>query len=180
MISTLKALFQGRRELFKGLKIEQKDWEKEVYPVLHLDMSKVASKTADELEISLQDLVEGLSATFNAPFDPAKPAKTNFKNLLESLPKSARQKDEKATGKYVLLIDEYDAPIAGLLDTEEGRRELSVVRKTLHDFYVQAKAQCRERRYADAYAADGRRVVYVGVNYDPAARTVGEVKTEPA
>ena len=87
---------------------------------------------------------------------------------------------ELITGKYVLLIDEYDAPIAGLLDTEEGRRELSVVRKTLHDFYVQAKAQCGERRYADAYAADGRRVVYVGVNYDPAARTVGEVKTEPA
>ena len=90
MISTLKALFSGRRELFKGLKIEQTDWDwkKEVYPVLHLDMSTVASKTADELEISLQDLVEGLSATFNAPFDPAKPAKTNFKNLLESLPKT--------------------------------------------------------------------------------------------
>ena len=47
---------------------------------------------------------------------------------------------ELITGKYVLLIDEYDAPIAGLLDTEEGRREVSVVRKTLHDFYVQAKA----------------------------------------
>ncbi len=27
MISTLKALFQGRRELFKGLKIEQTDWD---------------------------------------------------------------------------------------------------------------------------------------------------------
>ena len=149
MISTLKALFSGRRDLFRGLKIENTDWdwEKEVYPVLHLDMSKVASKTADELEISLQDLVEGLSATFNAPFDPAKPAKTNFKNLLESLPKTARQKNGKATGKYVLLIDEYDAPIAGLLDTEEGRKELSVVRKTLHDFYVQAKAQCGDMRF---------------------------------
>ena len=149
MISTLKALFSGRRDLFRGLKIEQTDWdwEKEVYPVLHLDMSTVASKTADELEISLQDLVEGLSATFNAPFDPAKPAKTNFKNLLESMPKAARQKNEKATGKYVLLIDEYDAPITGLLDTDEGRRELGVVRKTLHDFYVQAKAQCGDMRF---------------------------------
>ena len=43
-----------------------------------------------------------------------------------------------------------------------------------------ALAQCREKRYADAYQADGRRVVYVGVNYDPAARTVDAVKTEPA
>ena len=42
-----------------------------------------------------------------------------------------------------------------------------------------ALAQCREKRYADAYAADGRRIVYVGVNYNPAARTFDEVKTEP-
>ena len=27
MISTLKALFQGRRELFKGLAIERTDWD---------------------------------------------------------------------------------------------------------------------------------------------------------
>ena len=41
-----------------------------------------------------------------------------------------------------------------------------------------ALAQCREKSYADAYVADGRRVVYVGVNYDPAVRTVDAVKTE--
>ena len=45
MISTYKALFQGRRELFKGLAIEKTDWDwdKEVYPVLHLDMSNAAA-----------------------------------------------------------------------------------------------------------------------------------------
>ena len=43
-----------------------------------------------------------------------------------------------------------------------------------------ATAQCREKRYADAYSSDGRRVVYVGVNYDPAARTVDAVRTEVA
>ena len=50
MISTLKALFQGRRELFRGLKIERTDWdwEKEVYPVVHLDMSKASSSNAAE------------------------------------------------------------------------------------------------------------------------------------
>ena len=43
-----------------------------------------------------------------------------------------------------------------------------------------ALAQCREKRYADAYQADGRRVVYVGVNYDPATRTFDDVKCENA
>ena len=52
MISTLKALFQGRRELFKGLKIEKTDWDwqKEVYPVLHLDMSNASSANVEQLE----------------------------------------------------------------------------------------------------------------------------------
>lgn len=58
----------------------------------------------------------------------------------------------------------------------------------LDDFSLTAKEtaaelfadECRERRYADAYAAEVRRIVYVGVNYDPAVRTIGAVKTEPA
>ena len=39
LISTLKAYFEGRRELFKGLAIDQleKDWIK--YPVIRLDLS---------------------------------------------------------------------------------------------------------------------------------------------
>ena len=40
LISTIKALFQGKRELFKGLAIDQKeDWDWAVHPVLHLDLN---------------------------------------------------------------------------------------------------------------------------------------------
>ena len=143
MISTLKALFQGRRELFRGLAIEKTDWdwEKEVYPVLHLDMSNAASRTVGEFEDSLRNLVEGKAGELDLPFDPRKSAKDNFHNLLVGLSTKA------PNGKYVVLIDEYDAPIAGLLDGEDGRRELPSIRKTLHDFYVQAKAQCGDMRF---------------------------------
>jgi len=146
MLSTLKALFEGRRKLFEGLAIEKTDWawEQEIYPVLHLDMSKVASKTADELEVSLKNLVEAKAREFSLPFDASKSAKDNFCNLLSALPGVA---PAAANGKYVVLIDEYDAPIAGLLDTPEGREELRVVRKTLHDFYVQAKSECGNMRF---------------------------------
>jgi len=143
MISTLKALFEGRRELFKGLKIEKTDWdwEKEVYPVLHLDMSKVASKTADELEVRLNDLMQMQCSRFGVAFNPALPSPSNFMHLLAGL-------SEKSTnGRYVVLIDEYDAPITGFLDTPEGREELRNVRKTLHAFYVQAKAECGNMRF---------------------------------
>ena len=60
MISTLKALFQGRRELFKGLAIERTDWdwEKEVYPVLHLDMPKVSAANFAGFEDKLSKMME--------------------------------------------------------------------------------------------------------------------------
>ena len=146
MISTLKYLFQGRRDLFKGLAIDSMDWdwENEVYPVLHLDMAHVASKTVAELEVSLKNLVEAKCREFALPFEPAKSAKDNFFNLLAALPTVA---PKSANGKYVVLIDEYDAPISGLLDSEKGRAELPDVRKTLHDFYVQAKSECGNMRF---------------------------------
>ena len=143
MISTLKALFQGRRELFRGLKIEQKDWdwEKEVYPVLHLDMSKASASDVVGFREMLSKVVEFLCLEQGISFDPKASATSNFLSLLEELPKKS------PNGKYVLLIDEYDAPIAKLLDSEKGRAELADMRAALHDFYVQAKSHCGDMRF---------------------------------
>ena len=47
-VSTLKALFEGRRDLFQGLAIEPMwDWTKK-WPVLHLDMGSVQARNVDE------------------------------------------------------------------------------------------------------------------------------------
>ena len=143
MISTLKALFQGRRELFRGLKIEKTawDWEKEVYPVIHLDMSKVASADVAGFEAKLAIVLRFVLQGLGLAYDQKLSATENFLGLLEALP------GKSPNGKYVLLIDEYDAPIAGLLDSDEGRAQLPSLRKALHDFYIQAKAHCGDMRF---------------------------------
>ena len=143
MISTLKYLFLGRRDLFEGLWIDssQWDWENEVYPVLHLDMSHASAKSAADLSIKLNNLIARHCADLEAPFDRTLPAESNFYNLLVALRKKS------PNGKYVLLIDEYDAPISGFLDSDKAREELPDIRKTLHDFYVQAKAECGNIRF---------------------------------
>ena len=143
MISTLKALFQGKRELFRGLKIENTDWnwEKEVYPVLHLDMSQASAGCREDFRSNLLNLVEARCRDMGVSFDSKKTAGANFLNLLESL------HEKSPNGKYVLLIDEYDAPIAKLLDSEKGRAELADMRMELHDFYVQAKSHCGDMRF---------------------------------
>ena len=102
MISTLKYLFLGRRDLFKGLAIDSMDWnwEKEVYPVLHLDMSQIAA--ADDLQmcVKLQNLLKGKCHDFGLEFDESIPPSSNFMNLLRGLARIS------PNGRYVVLVDE--------------------------------------------------------------------------
>jgi len=144
LLSTLKALFQGKRELFRGLAIEKTDWdwEHEVYPVLHLDMSVVAARDPVVFEQNLNKMMEIKCAEFGVPYDRSVIAATNFEVLLTAL----RDKSTSTDKKFVLLIDEYDSPIAGMLDTPERRAKLGEIRGMLHDFYVKAKAHCGDMR----------------------------------
>ena len=56
LTSTLQCYFEGRKELFKGLAIEQLEKEWIEYPVLHFDMSKAKHLDVDKLNhyLSLQ------------------------------------------------------------------------------------------------------------------------------
>ena len=120
-VSTLKSLFLGQRELFKGLAIESKwDWSKK-WPVLHLDMGSMQARSVDEFREILSDQlsdrarelgVDGLSGSSPAIL---------FKRLIDAL--AAKSPD----GRMVLLIDEYDKPLLGHLmkpDVTEFRDEL--------------------------------------------------------
>lgn len=44
MCSTLCALFEGKRELFKGLYIDSTDYSFEMYPVLHFNFAGYSVK----------------------------------------------------------------------------------------------------------------------------------------
>ena len=46
LISTLKAIFQGRRELFDGLFLSSTDYDWNPYPVIHLDLGAAAAQTS--------------------------------------------------------------------------------------------------------------------------------------
>ena len=120
-VSTLKALFEGRRELFTGLAIEPKwDWSKK-WPVLHLDMGSMqASCTAEFRELLVRQLqrragelgVDGLSSGIPSVM---------FTDIIDAL--AAKSPD----GRMVLLVDEYDKPLLGHLmksDVTDFRDEL--------------------------------------------------------
>ena len=105
-VNTLKAYFEGRKELFKGLAIDklEKDWIK--YPVIRLDMSQGkyfnlenSLKTMDYI-LELQETPYSIST--------AEKDKMLFNRRLTHLIQTAYQKTGR---KVVVLIDEYDAPM---------------------------------------------------------------------
>ena len=137
-VSTLKSLFEGRRELFAGLAIEPKwDWSKK-WPVLHLDMGSMQARNVDEfMELLAEHLldrarelgVEGLSGSTPAIL---------FKRLIDAL--AAKSPD----GRMVLLVDEYDKPILGHL----MKPDVAEFRDALKAFYSVIKTLESKQRFA--------------------------------
>ena len=128
LASTLHYYFDGRRDLFKGLAIEQleKDWVK--YPVLHFDMSLGKHMDKDRLERYLGTLLVDYEKIYHID----KPAVDSNVRLTAIIRAAYEQ-----TGKQVVvLIDEYDAP---LLDIVHEEKNLPVLRNVMRNFYSPLK-----------------------------------------
>ncbi len=129
--STLDAYFQGRKDLFEGLKIMQMEQEWESYPVIHLDLSVAKRQpSADELRQALMWLMNPLCEKYGRNELETSPGK-----MLNGLIHRAYEQ----TGKQVaVIIDEYDAPLLDMLHTSE---QLEQFRNVMQEFYVQLKAK---------------------------------------
>jgi hypothetical protein len=131
MISTLKEIFSGNKQLFKDLWIYDKiHWQP--FPVIHIDFLKINAKTPGILEKSLVKRVRKIAEQFGVDLDPEGDPKDLFGELMEELA-------EKKSQKLVILIDEYDKPILDHLDsTDTSIAEEN--RKVLKNFYSIIKA----------------------------------------
>ena len=112
LASTLHSYFSGRKDLFKGLKIDKLETEWTQYPVLHFDMSGGKHMAVDALERYL-----GLAlAEYEALYGITTPA-VDVNSRLKILIKKAY---EQTGQKVVILIDEYDAPLLDVVHEEEN------------------------------------------------------------
>ncbi|OQY04366.1 MAG: hypothetical protein B6I20_03175 [Bacteroidetes bacterium 4572_117] len=126
-LSTFKSIFQGEKELFKGLYIYDKpfDWKK--YPIIHLSLNRMRAKTADELEENLIIAVDRIAKGYEIKLE-TKRSYQKFEELIFELSKIER---------VVVLIDEYDKP---LLDNVNNKTERLEIKDTLKSFYSVIKA----------------------------------------
>jgi len=63
-ISTLEAIFLGRKELFKGLWIESSDYDWKKHPVIRLDMTSVSEYTGVQMDIRLADKIRDIGKKY--------------------------------------------------------------------------------------------------------------------
>ncbi|PID89840.1 MAG: hypothetical protein CSA97_05985 [Bacteroidetes bacterium] len=131
LTTTFKHYFQGREELFKGLKAERlqadsgRPWES--YPTLRFDISK-SSDSISTLKLAIARSMETFEKEYSVSYD-GEPMDIGdrFASLLGELYKS--------TGKQVVvLIDEYDAPLGRTLG-EGQQEEHEAFKKLLRSFY---------------------------------------------
>lgn len=128
LISTIEAYFQGKKELFKGLALEQleKDWT--VHPVLHLDLNAAKYTEPEALTSIFEGHFRYLEEIYNSSSDGL--------SLSERFKAIIRNAYEKTGQKVVILVDEYDKPLLEAIGNEALQNDY---RKTLKSIYGVAK-----------------------------------------
>jgi hypothetical protein len=104
-ISTLECLFLAKKELFKGLFVENKwNWE-QINPIIRISFSNIGHKylgLKDAIDKRLEEIAQEYGIILSAQTIDQK-----FKELIVTL--------DLTKGKVVILIDEYDKPIIDYL-----------------------------------------------------------------
>ena len=146
LVSTLEAYFKGKKDLFKGLAIDELEKEWAEYPVFHIDFNGEDFTKPDVLEeviekfLSDQENIYGKNPNSRTTGD-------RFKDILKAA-------HEKTARRAVVLIDEYDKPLLDVLDTGmtidiEGNRLLLEEhhRNILKGFYSVFKAADKDLQF---------------------------------
>ena len=130
LISTLKAYFLGKKDLFKGLAVEQLEQKWTVHPVLHLDLNTAKYKEPGKLNMVLNNALSQWEEIYGA-----RPSEADFGMRFEGVIQRAY---EKTGERVVVLVDEYDKP---LLETIGNEALQDDYRSTLKSFYGALKSK---------------------------------------
>jgi hypothetical protein len=134
---TFCSLFEGKKELFKGLAISKTKWKWEKHPVIRLDMSlntsdKRAMLAGSTIKTLLKLEARKLKLTLKGD-----DISSNFRFLIED-------SYEKYKKPVVVIIDEYDSPLLSFID---DKKAFNKMRMLLRDFYKVVKMSEEKLRF---------------------------------
>ena len=134
-LSTLKAYFEGKKELFKGLKIAEfeKDWI--TYPIIYLDFN-----------VGLLTNVENVAERLNVKikeFEQLWGKKTDTEDVASRFEAVIKSAYEQTGKKGVVLIDEYDKPLINTMNDLTANEEIRTLLKSFYGLLKSADAYLR-------------------------------------
>ena len=113
-LSTLKAFYEGRRDLFKGLYADSMDWHWEEYPVIYIDLNSqqfIDDDNYTDLDVIIDETLK---------VHEEKVGIVSFQTNLSARLASLIRRLYEHTGKgVVLLVDEYDKPLVNNINNPE-------------------------------------------------------------
>jgi hypothetical protein len=125
LCSTLRALFEGRRELFNALAIDSADWEWKKHPVIHIDLNAgLYENGVEALRLQLASELKREAKRQNVAFEDGDII-GQFKSLIEC-------SYEQTKEKVVVIVDEYDKPMLNTIDNIDIHKS---IRGELKGFY---------------------------------------------
>ena len=103
-VSTLKAVFEGKKELFKGLALYDKPYDWKQYPIIHLSCGDYnpINNTADKMNAYLLYKIKTIAEDHSIKLSETIDCATAFGKLVDALSQKSQ---------VVILVDEYDKPI---------------------------------------------------------------------
>ena len=137
LCSTLGAIFEGRRELFKGLAIDSLEWEWKRHPVIRIDLNPgdYTEGTAilkETLRNALENSAIGLGLSIRGQI-----VSDQFLNLIHDA-------HQKYGERAAIIIDEYDKPLISTIDMADLREKM---RNALKGFYSVLKSASPHTRF---------------------------------
>lgn len=154
LMSTLEAFFQGKKNLFKGLAIDNYESAWVEYPVFRFDLSSDNFTNPSNLVDCISRQLKRFERSYR--LDPSGSIAGRFWNLI-----TAAYDDNGK--KAVILIDEYDKPILDTLDHTDRNRQL---KDELRGFYSVIKSCDQYIRFAmlTGISQFSRMSVFSGLN----------------
>ena len=143
MITTLKEIFNGRKDLFEDLAIAKSDYEWKKHPVLHFNFGFASS--AESFEIFANNFaarIRSVLAEVGCDYDANLGPGENFGAAIDFL--AAKAGEGRNAVLPVILIDEYDDPVAKMLDRVDIAEK---VRDRLASFFGQLKDRTEKYRF---------------------------------
>lgn len=136
LCSTIGAYFEGRRDLFAGLAVEQLEAEWIKYPVIRIDLN---AERYLEIEDVHQILEKNLR--FYEEIYGRKEGYVSYASRFHALIRGAAQQTGR---KVVILIDEYDKPLTATMTQPDLHEQ---VKSALKSFYEVLKSADEHLRF---------------------------------